>query len=101
MGWWGAKGNKDTFLKLSLVDSLQPMNSDLGVRPEKRVKPVSADMVHESTAPPYHPRCHHVTAASTATALMPVFSVPLFSLGTTACVLQGPRVAGALHTIAS
>lgn len=80
---------------------LQPTKSVFGVKQENRVKPVSADTPHASTAPPHHPCCHHLTAAVTATALMPVFSVPLFSLGTTACVLQGPRVAGALHTIAS
>lgn len=100
-GGRGARGSKGTFLKPSGVNAYGPRALTFGVRPKKKVELVSADMVHESTAPPCHPCCHHVTAALTATAVMPVFSVPLFSLGTTACALQGPRVAGALHTIAS
>lgn len=71
---------------------------------------VSADVVHEctscfhagaehaGTSSPPHGFCHHLTASFGATSFNACF---LCASVLSACMLQGLRVAGALHTIAS
>lgn len=108
VGW---KDNKqvDTFLA----------ESDLGVKGGERsslfqptwcMKAQAASTLELSTLGAPSPATPATAAAAAATTsllpsllhcLMPVFSMLLFSLGITACMLQGLRVAGAPHTIAN